>query len=175
MELLEIKGVTESDGRPVHAVAPDDVPAVLKPENARIVSLREAPRRRAFREEADRFRRELPVDAVFAETGVQLHVAAAVVGAENAGEPVRNGTTALLNTLFEVGVASRPMTGLPLYRQTVSRESAGRSCHGIEGRAGAKISILMINRFLYACNRRWTRVFRRFSADVPYKPPRCAI
>ena len=52
------------------------------------------------------------MDAVLAAAGVDVHVAALVVAAEDAGERALKGTTALLKMLFEVGMASRGMIGL---------------------------------------------------------------
>jgi len=47
----------------------------------------------------------------------------------------RNGTTALLKMLLEVGIRSRGMTGLRSERQTTVLQSAGLSSHGIFGMA----------------------------------------
>ena len=45
-------------------------------------------------------------------------------------KPSLNGTTALLKMLLEVGIASRGIIGLALYRHTTSLLVAGRSSHG---------------------------------------------
>jgi hypothetical protein len=66
--------------------------------------------------------------------------------------PSRKGTTALLNTLLDRLFPSRPMMGLPEYRQTASRQPAGFS---YQGRLGIALPMIfaMAHALLFIFNR----------------------
>ncbi len=108
VEFLKIERPADADGRPVDAVAPDDVPAILHPDDAGIVALDQRAGLRVFRLESDRLRIDLPIDAVVAESPVELHVAAAVVHAEDTGEAVLVGDDRAVEDAVRRGGAVTP-------------------------------------------------------------------
>ena len=149
VERLEVVRPPHPDRRPVVAVAPRDVVAVLEPGDARVVRVNEAlgdlGHARVGRLPRDRLVLELP-SRRRRRCGPRAGSSCACGrrrGRRRRTRP-RKGTTAELKMLFARGIRSRGMTGLRLERQTTSLEPAGRSSHGIAagappGRTAARL------------------------------------
>lgn len=85
VEILEVERVGNADGRSVAAVAPRNPVAVLDPRHARVVLVLRFNHLRVARLESDRFVADIPMQAVVAESGENVHLHRAVVAAEHAG------------------------------------------------------------------------------------------
>ena len=92
VERHEVVRVGDADRRPVVAVAPGHVVAILEPRHARVVGVLERAldlgTRASVGGEVDRLLVDLPVDPVGAPARVDVHRARGVVDAEDAGEAV---------------------------------------------------------------------------------------
>lgn len=86
VEVLEVERVGNADGRSVAAVAPRNPVAVFNPRYTRVVLVLRFNHLRIARFELDRFVVDVPMQAVVAESGENVHLHCAVVAAEHAGE-----------------------------------------------------------------------------------------
>ena len=91
VEGLEIKGIAHADGGAVVAVAPGDVVPVLDEADPGVVAVFPLENLRVGADELDGGFIDLPVEAVIAEAGIEVHAEAPAVAAEHAGVAVAEG------------------------------------------------------------------------------------
>jgi hypothetical protein len=86
MEFLEIKGISNSNGWTVVSIAPGYIVTILKPDNARVITILEFPNLRIFAQPIDRSIINLPVNPIITESPVYIHFALFVITTKNTGK-----------------------------------------------------------------------------------------
>ena len=91
VKAFEVEGVSDTDSGTMIAIAPGNPVAVFYPSNAWVVLILRFYHLSIACLEHDRFVIDVPVDAVLAESGKDIHLHGLVVATENACETIFKG------------------------------------------------------------------------------------